>query len=126
MTNNDKLIYTVVDVNYTRNYVEQVSFVESKQKAIRLAVSYLTAYSNMDDDKVAYISTDFHVEYSKMMQTGVTGYPEVESVFVPPKYALEINEIIRTELRYVLSNQNTYGNNYPVEFGKENEDENNA
>lgn len=124
MRDNAKLIYTIIAVNYTKNYVEDVSFVENRNKAIRKAVAYLTTPSNEDDDKVAYISNDFCVEYSKMMFIGATGYPETESVFIPPKYAFEINAIVRTELRYLLSNQNTYGNNYPEEFGKDNEKEN--
>lgn len=124
MRDNEKLIYTIIAVNCTKKYVEDVSFVENRNKAIRKAVAYLTAPSNEDDDKVAYISTNFYLESSKIMFIGGNGYPETESVIVPPKYESEINAIVRTELRYILSNQNTYGNNYPEEFGKDNEKEN--
>ena len=124
MRDNDKFIYTVVAVNETKKYVEDISFVEDKNKALRKALAYITAYSNIDDDKVSYISTDFHVEYSKAMVLGCTGFPEVSNVF-SVEHAQEIDEIIRTAMRYELSNHNTYGNMYPVEFGKEKEEENN-
>ena len=124
MRDDNNLIYTVVAVNETKQYVEDVSFLENKNKALRKALAYITAYSNFDDDKVSYISTDFHVEYSKAMVLGCTGFPEVSNVF-SVEHAPEINEIVRTAMRYELSNHNTYGNMYPVEFGKEKEEENN-
>lgn len=125
MSNNDKYIYTVVAVNKTKKYVEDVSFIADKNTALRKALAYITTYSNMGDDKVSYISTDFNVEYSKAMVLGCTGFPEVNNVF-SVEHAWEIDEIIRNAMRYELSNHNTYGNMYPVEFGKEKEEENNA